>query len=280
MDYKITYHVQNTYHDSVTEALFEFQIMPCNDDSQAVLSCEIVNSLGEPVFNFNNLFGFRAGRIRSTKPFKTFDLTLKCLVQKKKMSLPLTKMLNPKEEATLLASTDFLIDHHLYLTRTDFTHLSPTTKNKIFNLKKGQGALEYLNLLNEHIGSLLEYHKNTTDVKTTAEEALKLKTGVCQDFAHVFIGMARLQNIPVRYVSGYLNPLKKFLGTAQMHAWVEAYIPQVGWMGFDPANKRMADDNYLKVSHGADYADCSPIKGVLKTTGDNKTVHHVKVVVQ
>ena len=279
MDYKITYHVQNTYHDNVTEALFEFRIMPCNDDSQAVLNCDIVNSLGEPVFNFNNLFGFQAGRIRSTKPFKAFDLTMKCLLQKKKIVVSTAKMLTPKAESALISSNDFLIDHHLYLTKTHFTTIPPVAKNKIFVLKKGQAIWEYLNLLNEHIGSLLAYHKNVTDVKTTAEEALKLKTGVCQDFAHVFIGMARLQNIPVRYVSGYLNPNKKFLGTAQMHAWVEAYLPQVGWVGFDPANKRIADENYLKVSHGADYADCSPIKGVLKTTGDNKTVHHVKVVV-
>ncbi len=280
MDYKITYQVQNTYQENVKEALFEFRIMPCNDDSQAVLNCQIANSLGEPVFNFNNLFGFAAGRIRSTKPFKSFDLTMTCLLQKKKILQPTSKMLNPKEEQALIISTDFLIDHHLYLAKTHFTNLAPNTKIKLLNLKKDLSIVEYLHLLNEYVHTLLKYQKNTTDVKTTAAEALKLKTGVCQDYAHIFIGMARLQNIPVRYVSGYLNPHKKFLGTSQMHAWVEAYLPNVGWMGFDPTNKRVADENYLKVSHGADYADCSPIKGVLKTTGDNKTTHHVKVIVQ
>jgi len=65
-----------------------------------------------------------------------------------------------------------------------------------------------------------------------------------------------------------------------MHAWTEAFIPGVGWMGFDPTNNLRVDENYIKVSHGADYTDCAPIKGVLKTKGENKTSYKVVVTQQ
>jgi transglutaminase-like putative cysteine protease len=62
-----------------------------------------------------------------------------------------------------------------------------------------------------------------------------------------------------------------------MHAWAEAYVPQIGWLGFDPTNNLIANANHIKVAHGRDYSDCSPLKGVLFTTGKNKTSHSVHV---
>src|SRR5690606_3359672 len=134
---------------------------------------------------------------------------------------------------------------------------------------------------NKHTNKLLSYHKNITTVATTASEALKLKKGVCQDYAHLFIAFSRANRIPVRYVSGYLNQGKKFFGSSFMHAWVEVYIPALGWVGFDPTNNLLVDENYIKVAHGADYLDCAPIKGVLKSIGqESKSDYQVKVVQQ
>jgi transglutaminase-like putative cysteine protease len=117
-------------------------------------------------------------------------------------------------------------------------------------------------------------------VKSTANDALKVKSGVCQDYTHIFISMCRYNGIPARYVSGYLNQGVNFLGNSLMHAWTEAFVPGVGWIAFDPTNNLLVDENYIKVSHGADYADCSPIKGVLKTKGENQTTYSVKVTSQ
>src|SRR5690606_35595902 len=100
------------------------------------------------------------------------------------------------------------------------------------------------------------------------------------DYTHIFIGMCRYNGIPACYVSGYLNQGMDFVGSTLMHAWVEAFIPGVGWVGFDPTNNLLVNEHYIKVSHGADYADCSPIKGVLKTNGENKTSYQVKVFSQ
>jgi transglutaminase-like putative cysteine protease len=89
--------------------------------------------------------------------------------------------------------------------------------------------------------------------------------------------MARQNGIPTRYVSGYLNQEHGLLGDSQMHAWAEAYIPFVGWKGFDPTNNILANTNHIKVCHGKDYNDCSPLRGVIYSNGQNVTSHTVLV---
>lgn len=110
------------------------------------------------------------------------------------------------------------------------------------------------------------YDPQATDVHTTVEETLQLKRGVCQDFAHLMIAMCRAKGIPARYVSGY-----HFIGDLQgghadyeqaSHAWVEAYIPNKGWVGYDPTNNGMVNWRYVKIGHGRDYRDIVPVKGV------------------
>jgi transglutaminase-like putative cysteine protease len=108
-------------------------------------------------------------------------------------------------------------------------------------------------------------------------EAIDLGKGVCQDFTHLFVAIARKNRIPCRYVSGYLNQGGGVVGAAAMHAWVEAFVPGNGWHGFDPTNNLLIDKNYIKTAHGVDYSDCSPIKGVLQTSGENHTKYQVKV---
>jgi transglutaminase-like putative cysteine protease len=125
---------------------------------------------------------------------------------------------------------------------------------------------------------MLKFDPEPTNVHTTATEVLELGKGVCQDYTHIFLAIARRNRIPCRYVSGYLNQGGKLMGSAVMHAWAETYIPGYGWCGFDPTNNLMADSNYIKAAHGSDYSDCSPIKGVLKTSGYHRTDYQVKVI--
>jgi len=92
--------------------------------------------------------------------------------------------------------------------------------------------------------------------------------------------VCRLNKIPARYVSGYLNQGAGFTGPSQLHAWVEALIPELGWAGFDATNNLVADHHYIKIAHGTDYRDCSPIIGVLETSGAQKSIHSVTVTNQ
>lgn len=99
-------------------------------------------------------------------------------------------------------------------------------------------------------------------------------------FVRIFIAIAHNNRIPCRYVSGYLDQGKSFKGSLQMHAWIEAMIPGIGWTGFDPTNNILQDYHYIKVCHGVDFSECSPIRGILKSHGEQSTSYEVKVVQQ
>ena len=116
------------------------------------------------------------------------------------------------------------------------------------------------------IHEAFEYRPQTTRVDSPIDEALESRQGVCQDFAHIMIALVRRLGIPCRYVSGYL-----FHGSEDRsvegatHAWVEALLPGVGWIGFDPTNNVLAGTRHIRVAIGRDYADVPPVKGVIFT---------------
>ena len=107
------------------------------------------------------------------------------------------------------------------------------------------------------------YVPASTTVHTHMSEVLEGRAGVCQDFAHVMIGMCRALKIPARYVSGYLynGPTETLTGAQASHAWCEVYIPGFGWHGLDPTNNCQVDEHHVKIAVGRDYADVVPLKG-------------------
>jgi hypothetical protein len=276
-EYHILYQTHNHYEAPVTEALFEFLVAPCQDNTQKVTSISFQNSLGQEVYYHGNPFGFYNSCIRSVKPFTEFDFTMKATVEK---TLP-RLIINPipfEEEQALLNSRDFYIDHHLYLGFTKYTSILESYHQRLLNRQLKQPVFDYLNQLNQFVHEILEFDPEPTNVHTTASEVFNLGKGVCQDYTHLFLAVARLNRIPCRYVSGYLNQGGSLVGSAVMHAWVEGYIPGNGWFGFDPTNNLLAGADHIKAAHGVDYSDCSPIRGILKTNGQNRTTYQVQVV--
>jgi transglutaminase-like putative cysteine protease len=109
------------------------------------------------------------------------------------------------------------------------------------------------------------YKKGITNIETTVDEIMKLREGVCQDFAHVLLQLLRTIGIPCRYVSGYICPNKNGMrGEGATHAWVEAYIPQKGWCGIDPTNNTWVGETHVKLAVGRNFKDCTPVKGTFK----------------
>lgn len=117
-----------------------------------------------------------------------------------------------------------------------------------------------------------QYQPNSTHVHTTMQEVLQLRTGVCQDFAHVMLGLCRVLKLPARYVSGYLynGPAEHLIGAQASHAWVEVYLPDHGWLGLDPTNNQPVDGHYIKIGAGRDYADVPPLKGTYRGTAERR----------
>jgi len=132
--------------------------------------------------------------------------------------------------------------------------------------------------LGRHIYRTFAYKPKTTGVSTRANDALKLRTGVCQDFAHVHLGLCRSLGIPARYVSGYFfNTARRPREIEASHAWIEAYVPGYGWAAFDATHDRPADDRYVKVAVGRDYADIRPINGTYRGAPTRSLKVDVKV---
>ncbi len=131
--------------------------------------------------------------------------------------------------------------------------------SKKINIKKNK--IKFCHDLNILVANAIEFKTGITNNETTAEKSLKLGKGVCQDFAHILISLARFFDIPARYVNGYVmndSNLNKY----SSHAWIELYINDLGWVGFDPSHKKCIDENYVRISCGYDFIDASPIKGV------------------
>ncbi|SFB46650.1 Transglutaminase-like enzyme, putative cysteine protease [Rhizobium sp. NFR07] len=141
---------------------------------------------------------------------------------------------------------------------------------------KGDSELAHMHALMDAIHEAVAYTPGTTTTETTAEEALAAKTGVCQDHAHIFISAARLQGIPARYISGYLL-MEGQEEQVATHAWAEAHIPGLGWVGFDPANKVCPDDRYVRIASGLCYRDCAPISGMRISRGGDSPSENLKV---
>ena len=107
----------------------------------------------------------------------------------------------------------------------------------------------------------IAFDPDPTHAGTTAAEAFALKRGVCQDMAHIFIGCARAAGVPARYISGYLHRNDGVTDQGAGHAWAEAYVADLGWVAFDPANGICATDAYVRVAVGLDYLGAAPVRG-------------------
>ncbi|MFN6945933.1 MAG: transglutaminase-like domain-containing protein [Cytophagaceae bacterium] len=278
--FDIQYFCHNKYEKEVNDAFFEYIILPCNDSSQTLLEYSLEQNMKEVPFIIENSFGFKTLRIRPHKPFKEITLTIHAIVEKKDNELIFQDEISPARQNEILQDSNFYIDNYLFIQKTPLTSID--AKNREFVLKKEslEPVFNFLTKLNEYVYTSLEYKPEVTTVETSADEVIGFAKGVCQDFAHVFISIARANGIPCRYTSGYVDQGKNHVGSAMMHAWVEAFIPGTGWVGFDPTNNLQVDSGYIKVCHGRDYSDCSPIKGILFTTGRNETSHKVIVVQQ
>ncbi len=134
-------------------------------------------------------------------------------------------------------------------------------------LERRGTPLEVMLEITKSINEKFAYVPNSTGVDSPIDDALTERKGVCQDFAHIMIALARKLRIPCRYVSGYLfhaDPSKAAAAEGASHAWVEALLPGLGWTEFDPTNNVLGGESHIRVAVGRDYAEVPPTRGVFK----------------
>jgi transglutaminase-like putative cysteine protease len=167
-----------------------------------------------------------------------------------------------------------------YLQASHYVPLAETLERECETaLSAGRSsAWEDFHRLGRHVRRTFTYQPEATGVDTLATDALRLRAGVCQDFAHVLIGLSRCAGIPARYVSGYFLNLNRKPGEMEAsHAWVEGFMPGVGWTAFDPTHDRSADERYIQVAVGRDYGDIRPIGGTYRGSATKELRVEVEV---
>ena len=151
------------------------------------------------------------------------------------------------------------VELYRYIVSSKYTQPGPELETLYHEWAKTAPEDAYGRLI--HFGncvkSILTYTSGSTDVSTTAEEALRLRKGVCQDFAHLLIALLRMDGMPARYVVGLIQ------GEGESHAWVEANCKGY-WYGIDPTNNLLVNDIYIKFAHGRDYEDCMVSRGIFR----------------
>jgi len=152
---------------------------------------------------------------------------------------------------------------------------------KKLGVMRRDDPLRVLCELNTSLYHWFDYMPKSTNVDSLIDEAIHSHKGVCQDFAHVMLALARGMGIPSRYVSGYLyhrNQNQDRSSEGATHAWIEALLPGLGWVGFDPTNNLLVGDRHIRTAIGRDYADVPPTRGVYKGTADSHLSVGVRVV--
>lgn len=148
--------------------------------------------------------------------------------------------------------------------------------------ESGRPLLSAVTELMQTIHSDFTYDPDFTTIATPLGEVLEHKRGVCQDFAHLAIGCLRAMRVPARYVSGYIETLpppgqEKLEGADATHAWFSVFVPDIGWIDFDPTNNKMPQDQHITTAWGRDFSDVSPLKGVIFGGGDTELSVNVDV---
>jgi transglutaminase-like putative cysteine protease len=146
--------------------------------------------------------------------------------------------------------------------------------------RDGRSPLALLQGIAAGVHRSFSYVKKSTAVDSPIAHALRSRQGVCQDFAHIMIALARNANIPCRYVSGYIYHSSEDadpLADGATHAWVEALLPGVGWVGFDPTINRLVGEGHIRTAIGRDYADVPPTMGMMMGRADTQLQVRVRV---
>jgi transglutaminase-like putative cysteine protease len=176
------------------------------------------------------------------------------------------------------------IDARLYVLESPFVRQQQTLRQYAEEcFEDTSDLIQGLHILNKRIFDEFTYDPGVTTTATPVHEVMAAKRGVCQDFAHLMIGCLRSLGLPARYVSGYMETLpppgqEKLLGADATHAWIAAFIPGWGWLELDPTNGCLPDERYIVLGWGRDYADVTPLKGVMTGGGEHELSVAVDVI--
>lgn len=257
------------YDEPVRDSANQIMLYPVDDRYQEVIKHTLIITGSPYVSIHQDYFGNQVGTFAHAQPHREMLIQSRLHVETRAREMPPDDV--PSElqwkELKLLKQQLMYID---FLRAEKFGAITEVEKiveeERCRNCTPLQSAVHIC----KYVFDNFAYKKGVTTVETTIDEIWKLKSGVCQDFAHMLLVMLRLMDIPARYVSGYICPKKTGMrGEGATHAWVEAYIPYYGWLGVDPTNNCLVNDTHVRLAVGKNFSDCSPVKGTYRGTSNH-----------
>jgi transglutaminase-like putative cysteine protease len=267
---RVRHCTQYHYEHPIFRSTHELHLRPIDDWKQKVISYRLQISPPVKVIEYEDVFGNWAQRFDLNQQYQDLTIVAESQVEVLDVDpfafakLP-TRAMFPLVwmpwERTMLAP--YLSPQELPVTQLreiyDYA-MSFVERNR-------SDLMETLFAINLTLFREYKYLKGSTSLDTTAYEVLTRRAGVCQDFANLFICMARLLGIPARYVCGYIDAgatsIASRASCEATHAWVQLYLPHIGWKGFDPTNGVLPQTNHVRVSYGRHYRDTAPTSGTI-----------------
>jgi transglutaminase-like putative cysteine protease len=247
------------YPQAASDSFNQVRLKPAHDHSQSLLSFRLEVQPAVQILESKDYFGTSVHHFHVLEAHQRLVIETNSLVVK-----------HPKPFPSSTSALELAAHHttlYEFLSPSQRVPLLPPARLGYKALHPQDDLLEYLMGLNAHIRQRFAYQSGATDVHTPIETFLSQGAGVCQDFVHAMLAVCRSQGIPARYVSGYVYAGQEFLGAAATHAWLEAFIPATGWVGFDPTNSVLETENHIKIGIGRDYDDVPPLHGLRRGGG-------------
>jgi len=267
----LIYSVRHTttfrYEPAVRESVMEVRLQPRSDGEQRCLNFVLNVDPAANVMQYRDFMGNVVHHFDIAGKHAMVKVTAQSAVEVQNVAEP--RAADSGDWADLDAQVEGN-DYWEMLLPSHFAQSSAALEQLAAELgcERRGNPLGLLTELNEAIYKLFAYVPNSTKVDSPIAEALETRQGVCQDFAHIMIALVRGVKIPCRYVSGYMfhrddTERDRSLEGAS-HAWIEALVPRLGWVAFDPTNNLVGGDRHIRVAIGRDYADVPPTRGVYK----------------
>lgn len=289
MIYEVRHVTTYGYSRVVPFARCILRLVPRSDAGQRVESSELVIS-PRPAERGDGLcfFGNHMTTMTVTTPHRELRVEMRARITVERPAPPHPGLTRGWEQVAALALASASLDpsspaHHLYPSRL-VPQVSAVIAYARESFPAGRPVLEAACELMGRIRRDFTYDPDATEVSTPLAEAFAARHGVCQDFAHIMIAGLRGLGLPAAYVSGYIRTIpppgqKRLEGADASHAWVTVWCgPEIGWIGLDPTNDLVVADDHIVTAIGRDYADVSPLDGVLVGPGSQKIDVAVDVV--
>lgn len=258
------------YDDPVTASYNELRVTPRTGPAQVLLESRLdVTPVGR-VLDYVDYFGTVVHVLDLRVPHRSLVIVGTAVVE---TGWPLDVSKGVPVEWSDVESSGFVDRFIEYLRPTPYTPVDERVLHAAQRLREQSSPAMAAAGVGEWVRESLRYAPGTTEVHTSAVDALDAGSGVCQDFAHLALAVLREAGIPARYVSGYLHPKAEAqIGetvTGESHAWIEAW-DGMSWVGHDPTNGRTVGSDHVLVATGRDYADVAPVKGVIAGGGASR----------